>query len=741
MNITGTNSADALVGTADEDYLVGIGGNDVLFGNGGNDTLDGGTGNDTLYGGSGNDYLYDNSGVNLLQGDAGDDILVLGSSAGDSMLVGGTGNNELYGAGGNDSLQGDNGNDYLQGGAGADTLDGGTGNDSLVGGSGNDYYIIRDDHAHIYDSSGTDRGLIYVDFYKTNTDVENWSWASGVQQLPYWIDSLLPGDAPGFLPLLGGSKTIYYCFPTSAPSHFSTQDRTGFSAFNAQQKAFAQQALTYISSVIDVQFVESTDASALNTIVFANNIQSASAGYAYCPYDDAVGNDLLLDNTTSGNLSPKDGEYAALTLIHELGHALGLKHTFSTVAADGTTGDGPYLPSAEESTQWSVMSYTDRPEEYHLRYSSFDIAALQYLYGPSAAVTTDNTYVLSADSTNFIWDGGGSDTIDGSAMSQAITLYMEPGYWSFIGSESSLISSAGQITVNFGTIIENAKGGSADDTIVGNSVANKLYGFAGNDMLAGAEGDDLIEGGEGNDTFIDVLGKDILLGGNGVDELALTQASAQMQIVKLRADTCIVADASGANVAVCRNVEKIQFSDTLVDLATVDVSNDMDSILAQIYVAAFRRAPETGGYDYWSQEVAARGMSAVADIIFSLDIVKEIYPTSLTQQQFVTTIYNNVFNREPDPEGLDYWTQQLAANSRGQLVIDMTNAALGVPDGTEGKDFFQNRLDWSLYAVDYQREQSRELTPPHLIALTEGISADSGTLVALIGQAEAGIVI
>lgn len=424
---------------------------------------------------------------------------ISGTNSADT-LVGTAGDDQLTGLDGNDTLYGYGGDDVLDGGAGNDTLDGGTGNDLLMGGAGNDYYIIRDRHASIYDSSGTDSGIVYVDFYKTNPDVENWSWAPGVQRLPYWIDALLPGDAPGYQPLLNGSKTIYYCFPNTAPSQFSTEDSNGFTPFNAQQKAFVLQALAYISSVIDIHFVETTDAGALNTIVFANNIQSTSVGYAYYPYDGAIGSDILLDNTTPGNLAPQDGQYAALTLIHEIGHALGLKHTFSHVSADGTYGEGPYLPSAEESTQWSVMSYTDRPQDYHLRYSPFDIAALQYLYGPSTAMSTDNVYTLQTASPNFIWDGGGNDTIDGSAVTQPITLYMEPGYWGYIGAKSSLISSAGQITVNFGTVIENAKGGSGNDLIVGNAVANHIWGGDGNDSMTGAGGDDVLDGGPGSDT-------------------------------------------------------------------------------------------------------------------------------------------------------------------------------------------------------------------------------------------------
>jgi hypothetical protein len=77
--------------------------------------------------------------------------------------------------------------------------------------------------------------------------------------------------------------------------------------------------------------------------------------------------------------------------------------------------------------------------------------------------------------------------------------------------------------------------------------------------------------------------------------------------------------------------------------------------------------------------------------------------------------------------------------SRGHLVIDMSTAALGTPDGTPGKDYFQNRVDWALYAVGYQAREHIELTPSHLTDLTATVTADPMTAITLIGLAEAGI--
>jgi Ca2+-binding RTX toxin-like protein len=59
----------------------------------------------------------------------------------------------------------------------------------------------------------------------------------------------------------------------------------------------------------------------------------------------------------------------------------------------------------------------------------------------------------------------------------------------------------GGYTIDQNSVIENATGGGADDTIIGNHVDNVLNGNAGNDTIFGAGGNDTVLGGPGNDTL------------------------------------------------------------------------------------------------------------------------------------------------------------------------------------------------------------------------------------------------
>lgn len=513
-------------GGAGADILRGAAGNDTIFGGTEDDDLSGLLGNDFLSGDAGNDALYGNEGNDTLEGGAGADKLYGGD--GNDALTGGDGDDELQGGRNDDVLTGGSGSDYLWGGDGDDTLDGGAGVDRLYGGAGNDYYVVDDRSDYVYDTQGGNTGLVKVDFFKQFTGV-TWTLDKGVKPLPYWVDALVKGgtaysDAQKSL----AAGAIHYAFPTSVLSTWSDKDKAGFTPLNDAQKAFVQKCLAYIETIINVKFQLVSDATQPGTLTFANNAQVTSAGYASgSPSSDMWG--VFFDNagtSAAGNAAPKEGEYAASTFIHEIGHALGLKHPHDGITEGATPAGPPYLSAQEDKTTYTQMSYTDYPADYVSKFRDLDIASLQYLYGPAmqsgtgAHQTGNTSYTLSTSSPNFIWDGGGTDTLDAGNASLRVVLSLEVGEHSYFGNAASpYITSNGQITINIGSVIENAFGTAFDDIIIGNSEANNISGNAGADNLAGGAGDDTISGGDGVDTLDGGLGNDWLYGGAGGDSL------------------------------------------------------------------------------------------------------------------------------------------------------------------------------------------------------------------------------
>jgi len=145
--------------------------------------------------------------------------------------------------------------------------------------------------------------------------------------------------------------------------------------------------------------------------------------------------------------------------------------------------------------------------------------------------------------------------------------------------------------------------------------------------------------------------------------------------------------------------------------------------ITKIYLGAFNRAPEKSGLEYWTSEVAAgKTLNQVIDIIFSLPVVKAIYPDTMSNTAFLTAVYNNAFGRAPDAEGLAYWNAQLTAGQeRGRVVLTMIDAGLGAPDGTPGKAFIVNRMQAASLSADLQLTRGLEVDEHKQTALMQDI--------------------
>jgi len=91
------------------------------------------------------------------------------------------------------------------------------------------------------------------------------------------------------------------------------------------------------------------------------------------------GNGLVQEfKTTNGNILA-EGTWIVSAVLHEVGHAIGLKHPGNYVGGGGASG--PYLPANLDSTDNTVMSYNPGKHGYPWAPQVYDILAARYLYG------------------------------------------------------------------------------------------------------------------------------------------------------------------------------------------------------------------------------------------------------------------------------------------------------------------------------------------------------------------------
>ena len=322
---------------------------------------------------------------------------------------------------------------------------------------------------------------------------------------------LAPGTPRWGSGALGTGSSVSYSFMESLPSYASAGDAAGFAPLSAVQRAAVRQALAAWSAVANISFVETSDSGNAGAIRIGSNRQSASAAYAYYPtgalYD--AGGDIYLANNTSTNSSPTPGTYGYLTILHEIGHAIGLKHP-GNYNATGGGGEPPYLSSTEDNYRYTLMSYNRHPSlglnGLATGPALYDIAAAQYLYGANTGARIgDDRYIFASNTgavSQAIWDAGGTDSIDASGQASAVTIDLTPGAFSSIGPNGSGGRAVDNVSIAYGVVIETAVGGAGDDILIGNAAGNLLAGGAGNDTLTGGGGDDSLAGGEGTDIAV-----------------------------------------------------------------------------------------------------------------------------------------------------------------------------------------------------------------------------------------------
>jgi hypothetical protein len=276
-----------------------------------------------------------------------------------------------------------------------------------------------------------------------------------------------------------------------------------------------------------------------------------------------------------------------------------------------------------------------------------------------------------------------------------------------------------------------------NDVIYGSYGSEELLGYSGDDILYGHGGNDNLYGGPGNDLLSGGSGNNILNGGDGIDTVALGGIVSQYRISQ-NADNYVITGPQGTDTLI--GCEYIRFGSSIytTDVSLADATTSNPLYLAEritdLYVAYFNRGPDPAGFDYWFHEIytGAKSLSTIAeDFAWSIEYLA-MYPSSLTNREFVEQIYLNLFDRSPEQSGWDYWTGRLDEGSvyRSGFILNVIDGAYAPTAGPEDRTLIDNKHDASLYYTGRLALQQQEEFDYAIVDLLNMVSGDVATVAA-----------
>ncbi|MBU4610473.1 DUF4214 domain-containing protein [Achromobacter sp. GG226] len=173
------------------------------------------------------------------------------------------------------------------------------------------------------------------------------------------------------------------------------------------------------------------------------------------------------------------------------------------------------------------------------------------------------------------------------------------------------------------------------------------------------------------------------------------------------------------------------------------ISDDHADLLTAVYVAAFLRAPEHDGLNYWAGDLAnalthlpdADAVKKVAASMYFSGAAHGEAGTDLDNSAYVHHLYQGVLGRQAEASGHAYWTQYLdAGGSRSEFIAVFLASALAAQGDS---DYVLARVAVARYAAQAS-VSGKGAAPIDLVAVLDGVT-DTASAHAAIVTMQAGV--
>lgn len=440
--------------------------------------------------------------------------------------------------------------------------------------------------------------------------------------------------------------------------------------WNAWEIGQVEKALQLFSNVANIQFVRANQVASADLRMMLDTYDDSTLGFFMAPeYSTAPGLGVFSPGVDDWGMGRPGGSLEVggssfITLMHELGHGLGLAHPHDegggpvpSALFPGVNDDGDLGTYALNQGIYTMMSYNDgwvtgplgRPPESNYGFSgspmALDVAILQAKYGANTTYRTgDDVYELRDTNGvgtyySTIWDAGGTNTLayrgDGDAVINlnAASLKFEPGGG---GAVSYVEGVHGGYTIAHGVVIQNAVVGSGDNLVIGN------------------EHDNYIELGRGTNR---------VEAGAGVDTVRVDGNYAASSMERLEDGVRFTGEVGSQTLI---DVDNVWFTDGTLTFS-------QDTVAAQgyrMYAGLFDRPADGAGLAYWVQAME-EGMSldVVAYYFLASEEFTGQHGFSLDSAQYLNVLYQDVLGREADDAGYAYWIHKLEGEGAAREAV------------------------------------------------------------------------